>query len=111
MGASWQENCIPPDMRQIHCKICKAVLLGAAILVSLTPASIQLRADDHRTYHDKKHNDEHEWNDHEDRAYRMWAKENHRKYRDFAKLKENDRESYWSWRHEHSDAVLKIDIR
>ena len=45
-----------------------------------------LRADDRKTYHDKLHNDDHEWNSHEDKAYRIWAKENHRKYQDFAKL-------------------------
>jgi hypothetical protein len=41
----------------------------------------------------------------------MWVKENHRKYRDFNRIDENDRQAYWGWRHEHSDAVLKIDIR
>ncbi len=39
------------------------------------------------------------------------AKENHRKYRDFSRLRDNDRQAYWGWRHEHSDALLKIDIR
>ena len=41
----------------------------------------------------------------------MWAKENHRKYQTFSKLRENDQQSYWGWRHEHSDALLKINIR
>ncbi len=84
------------------------ILLGAALLVPTAP--LALRADD-RVYHDQKFNDDHKWDSHEDRAYRVWVKENHRKYQDFHKLKEEDRTSYWAWRHEHSDAVLKIDIR
>jgi hypothetical protein len=86
-----------------------AALVGAVLMAPMAPMALRA-ADDHK-YHDAKHNDDHEWNDHEDRAYRIWVKENHRKYRDFAKLKEEERQSYWGWRHEHSDAVLKIDIR
>jgi hypothetical protein len=41
----------------------------------------------------------------------MYAKENHRKATSFAKLKENDQQAYWGWRHDHSDAILKINIR
>ena len=91
-----------------------AAVLGAALIapVAITPTA--LRAEDHksaRTYHDKQHNDDHEWNSHEDQAYRMWVKDNHRKNTTFVKLKDNDQQAYWGWRHEHSDAVLKINIR
>jgi hypothetical protein len=98
----------------------KAVLLTAALIVPVTLTPTMLRAaddhhDDHRAdahrYHDNGHKDDHDWNDHEDRAYRMWAKENHRKYQDFQKLKARDQQNYWGWRHNHSDALLKIDIR
>jgi hypothetical protein len=41
----------------------------------------------------------------------MWAKENHRKKTTFVKLKAGDQQAYWGWRHEHSDALLKINIR
>jgi hypothetical protein len=85
-------------------------LLGFALMLPLTVTPTALRADEHH-YHDKDHNDDHAWNSHEDKAYRIWVKENHRKNRDFAKLKEEDQQSYWRWRHEHSDALLKIDIR
>jgi len=89
-----------------------AALLGAALLIPVAVVPTALRADDRkaRSYHDKQHNDEHEWNGQEDKAYRMYAKENHRKSGDFAKLKENDQQAYWGWRHEHSDALLKIEI-
>nr|AEQ20559.1 hypothetical protein [uncultured bacterium CSLD10] len=92
-------------------RLLNATVLG--VIITLVPtASTILRADSHaRTYHDKAHNDDHEWSSHEDKAYRVWAKENHRKYRDFAKLKEEDQQAYWAWRHDHSDALLKIDIR
>jgi hypothetical protein len=90
-----------------------AALLGAALLVPMAMAPTALRAEDKpaRTYHDKQHNDDHEWNSHEDQAYRLYAKENHRKYRDFARINENDQQAYWGWRHEHSDALLNITIR
>jgi hypothetical protein len=91
-----------------------AVLLGTALLVPISMAPTTLRAQEHtaaRTYHDKQHNDDHEWNNQEDQAYRMWAKQNHRKYSEFSTLKDDDQQSYWGWRHEHSDAQLKIKIR
>ena len=88
-----------------------AALLGAALVGAMAMAPTALRAEDHRTYHDKQHNDDHQWSNHEDKAYRAYAKENHRKYRNFSKLNENDQQAYWGWRHEHSDALLKIDIR
>ena len=90
-------------------------LLSVALIAPIAMAPTGLRAQDRdrgaASYHDARHNDDHQWNDREDRAYRMWVKERHRKYVDFHKLKENDQQSYWAWRHEHSDAVLKIDIR
>ena len=91
-----------------------AALLCAALVVPIAVAPVALLAEDHKvavTYHDKQHNDDHEWNSHEDQAYRAYAKENHRKYSDFSKLKENDQQAYWGWRHNHSDALLKINIR
>ena len=86
------------------------ILLGVALMVPTVLAPVALRADD-RVYKDERFHDEHKWNSHEDRAYRMWVKENHRKYTDFQRLKAEDQASYWAWRHEHSDAILKIDIR
>ena len=85
--------------------------LAALILttgLSLTP--VMSFAQDHR-YHDKKHNDDHEWNDHENQAYKVWIKNNHRKDVEFDKLRASDQQNYWNWRHNHSDALLKINIR
>jgi len=91
-----------------------AAILCAALMTPIAIAPTVLRAADDknaRTYHDKQHNDDHQWNGQEDKAYRMWATENHRKYSDFSKLKDSDQQAYWGWRHQHSDALLKIDIR
>jgi hypothetical protein len=88
-----------------------AALLSAAFVIPIALTPTVLQADDHdRVYHDRDHNDDHHWDNHEDRAYRMYVKENHRKYRSFDRLHENDQQAYWAWRHEHSDAVLKINI-
>jgi hypothetical protein len=95
------------SMKTITSRFFGAALLSVALLVPVAAKA----EDTPRSYHDKKHNDDHQWNNHEDQAYRMYAKENHRKYREFSGLKENDQQAYWNWRHEHSDAVLKIDIR
>jgi len=89
-------------------------ILSAALITPLALSPTVMRADDNhgeKRYRDARHNDEHVWNDHEDRAYRMWVQENHRKYNNFDRLKGRDRQSYWDWRHDHSDAQLKIDIR
>lgn len=85
-------------------------MFSATLAGSLALAPTVLRADD-RVYHDRDHNDDHHWNAHEDKAYRVWVKENHRHYQNFDRLKDEDRSAYWNWRHEHSDAVLKIDVR
>jgi len=106
-------------------RFCGVGLLSATLMIPVTLAPTALRGQDdrrenerrdnerreQRRYHDAKHNDDHEWNEHENQAYRMWVQERHRKYEDFDKLKDRDRESYWDWRHNHSDAVLKLDIR
>jgi hypothetical protein len=89
-------------------------LLGAVLVIPITLVPTTVRAEDHGatlSYHDKKHNDDHEWNSHEDQAYRLYVQQNHRTYGDFAKLKDNDQQKYWAWRHQHSDAQLKIVIR
>ncbi len=79
------------------------------------PSALRADDDDHhretRRYHDAKHNDDHEWNSREDQAYRMWIRERHRKYQDFDRLRERDRDAYWNWRHAHSDAQLRIDLK
>ena len=91
-----------------------AAMLSAVLIIPIAITPTMLRADDNKPsqrYHDKKHNDNHEWNNHEDQAYRMYNDQNHRKYNDFSRLKERDQQNYWAWRHNHSDSLLKIEIR
>jgi hypothetical protein len=99
-------------MRTIATRLLGAAVLSAALLAPIAITPTVLRAQEHqdRAYHDKEHNDDHHWNDHEDKAYDMYLKENHRKHVEFVKLKDRDQQNYWKWRHEHSDALLKIDI-
>jgi hypothetical protein len=97
-------------MRNTLPRFWNAALLCAALLVPIALAPTALFADD-RSYHDKKNNDDHRWNAQEDRAHRIWEKQNHKRHTDFSRRNENDQQAYWAWRHEHSDALLKIDIR
>lgn len=94
-------------------RLLHTALLGTVLAFSAAVTPVALRAaDDHPArYHDKDHNDDHEWNKNEDRAYRIYLKDNHRKYENFNKLKEDDQANYWRWRHEHSDADLHITIK
>jgi hypothetical protein len=80
---------------------------GAILTIpAIVPTVLQAQ-----TYHDAQHNDDHQWNAHEDQAYRIWLKQNHRKNVEFSKARAEDQQAYWAWRHEHSDAVLKINIK
>jgi hypothetical protein len=89
-----------------------AALLGAALTVpmAITPTALQAEDKKARSYHDAKQNDDHEWNAHENQAYKVYNKQNKRPSVEFNTLKENDQQSYWNWRHEHTDAQLKIVI-
>ena len=58
---------------------------------------------DHRKIYDRDHKDYHNWNDNEDRSFRVYLGERHREYRPFAELKVKDQRAYWNWRHSHPD--------
>ena len=51
--------------------------------------------------YDAPHRDYHRWDVHEDRAYRAYLAEQHREYREFARLDSREQEAYWQWRHSH----------
>jgi hypothetical protein len=116
-GSAWPDNCLvtKEESKTTMSRFWNTALLSAALMggpIALAPRV--LRAQDQRAarnYHDKQHNDDHAWNGQEDKAYRIYAKQNHRKSRDFSKLKDDDQQNYWNWRHEHSDALLKIEIK
>lgn len=82
--------------------------LSAALMVS-TNLLAQNYDDRHHVY-DKKHNDYHDFNAHEDHAYHMYWQQHHHDYVDWARVSERQRQDYWNWRHNHSDAVLNVNI-
>ena len=89
-----------------------SLVLAAATVI----APVAVRADDHhdkdKRYYDKDGRDYHTWNDHEDRAYRIYLGEQHRDYRGFAVISADRRREYFRWRHEHPDNVIfKVEIR
>ena len=92
-----------------------STFLSAAILVAgMATGPAVSQAQEHKasvTYHDQRHKDDHEWNDREDQAYRIWQKNTHRKEIEFSTRKPSEQQTYWNWRHAHSDAALKINIR
>jgi len=52
-------------------------------------------------FYDRSHKDYHNWNADEDRVYRQYLTDNHRKYRDFKKMSKKQQDEYWRWRHDH----------
>ena len=88
-----------------------AALLRAALVVSSAIAPSMLRAETASvTYHDKAHNDDHEWNGQEQKAYGAYQKQYHHKDNDFSKQSPKNQQAYWNLRHQHSDADLKIEV-
>jgi type III secretory pathway component EscR len=92
-----------------------ALILGAVLCAPVTV----VRADDEhheqeraKRYYDGDKKDYHEWNEHENRAYRRWLEERHeRDNREFTRLKREQQREYWRWRHEHPDTALWPDHR
>jgi len=88
-------------------------LFGSIILVAALAAPTGVKAagkpqdnghqeENHRFY-DRQHNDYHNWDDNEDRSYRVYLTERHREYHPFVELKVRDQRAYWNWRHSHPD--------
>jgi hypothetical protein len=77
-------------------------LLLTGMLVPAAPQIAQAQSVDVRVY-DSHHRDYHNWDDHEDRAYRRYLAEQHYKYREYQRQSHRRQEAYWRWRHEHRD--------
>lgn len=75
-----------------------ALVAPATVIAAPAPqASLQIRV------YDRDHHDYHNWDDHEDRAYRGYLVEQHRTYRVYGKQNRKTQRDYWNWRHEHPD--------
>jgi hypothetical protein len=74
--------------------------LLAPIAITATPApqaSVQVRV------YDRSHNDYHNWDDNENRAWGQFLVENHRKSHQFSTANRKEQSQYWNWRHRHPD--------
>ncbi len=56
-----------------------------------------------RRYYDRHARDWHSWDDNEQRHYQRYIQENRRDNREFNRLRRNQQDQYFRWRHEHSD--------
>jgi hypothetical protein len=95
------------------------VLTAALAVPVLAPATVWAYAQDEhhdrdhdhsQRYWDAQHHKWHEWNEHEERAYKMWLHERHEHYREWKRLNREEQRAYWNWRYNHPDAVLHFDI-
>ncbi len=50
-------------------------------------------------YYDSYGHDYHRWNRGEDRLYRQWELNTHRRHLDFSRRSAGDKHAYWGWRH------------
>jgi hypothetical protein len=76
-----------------------ALAAGGFIVAAATPqeASVQLKV------YDSGHHDYHNWDSHEDQAYRGYLNDSHQDYRAYDKQSHKNQQNYWNWRHKHPD--------
>ena len=77
------------------------VLVAAFVSPVLVSSTAQAQTGVELRIYDKNHKDYHNWNGDEDRTYRQYLTDNHRKYRDFKKQSASQQRTYWTWRHAH----------
>jgi len=74
-----------------------------AAVVATTAMTVGCGEHHHRVY-DPYYTDYHAWNHDEIIFYRQWCSETHRNSgRDFRKLRPEEQQEYWTWRHNHRD--------
>ncbi len=100
-GISESEDFI---MRRIH-RFIGTLFLAAAIVA---PAAVVAEAKAQEAgvqvrIYDRDHRDYHNWDDHEDRAYRRYLTEHRREYVEYNGQNSRDQRNYWKWRHNHPD--------
>lgn len=86
------------------CKTLSAFALVAAFSVPAlvsTTVYAQPRAKLEVRVYDRGHKDYHVWNNDEDRVYREYLTQQHRKYHTFTRLNRRQQAEYWRWRHDH----------
>jgi hypothetical protein len=58
---------------------------------------------DRNRIYDRYHKDYHNWDDNEDRSYRVYLGERHREYHPYIELRQKEQRAYWNWRLSHPD--------
>jgi hypothetical protein len=103
------------DMRHSHRYFFSSFFLTAALaaptaMSAATGLQDKERQEEHRRddndrnrIYDRAHKDYHNWDDSEDRSYRLYLGERHREYQPFTEVKEKEQRAYWNWRHSHPD--------
>jgi type III secretory pathway component EscR len=89
-------------MRKVHRYLGSLLLAAAVIAPTLVVSTAQAQEVNVRVY-DRDHHDYHNWDDHENLAYRRYLEENHREYREYNRQNHRDQRAYWNWRHGHPD--------
>jgi hypothetical protein len=94
-------------------KYVASLFLSVALMAPMGAFAMAAPQDDHerheqeerreRRVYDPYHKDYHNWDDHENTAYRRWHEDRHAAYVDYDRLKKRDQRAYWNWRHEHQE--------
>jgi len=87
------------------------VLMSPVIVRAMDDHDRDRDRDAQGRYYDPAYKDYHEWNEHEERAYRQYQKERHFENKEWAKAEKREQEQYWKWRHKHPDTVIFRDER
>jgi hypothetical protein len=86
-------------------------ILGGLLLCGVLMVPVAATAGERR-YYDRDGHDYHQWNDHEDHAYRVYLGERHQPYREFSRVRAVHQREYFKWRHEHPDsAIVNVEVR
>lgn len=86
--------------------ISSVALVAAFSITAFVPATASAQDRDRDAQHDRRvydrdHHDYHNWTRDEDRVYRDYLVQQHRKYRAFTRLSAKQQREYWRWRHDH----------
>jgi hypothetical protein len=74
-----------------------ALVAPLAIRANAAPQQVSIRI------YDRDHRDYHNWDDHEDYAYRRYLAAQHRNYLEYHRQHYRLQRHYWNWRHRHPD--------
>jgi len=80
-------------------RVLSSAFLAGSLLIAVVGSGCAARVH----VYDEYHSDYHNWDRHEDVAYRSYWGERHEPYRDYNKLNKDEQKDYWNWRHNHPD--------